>query len=624
MKWEAFCRIWRSMSRWLGFIFLLVLPVVVCAQPRDSVAYAPGRFIPDTADLRNFTDPTALERHNRLYDSLELKAGRHKLSRMLYKFLVVTSSRDTMGAAEVVDESAVLKIYDGRRIGSVEIERHTVFDSPSNFLERSANALHAVTRERVIRRDLLFGAGDSFDAQTIVRNMQLLRSRPYISDVGVTVAPDPQDPSRVVVRVITWDSWTLSLEAAWRSDSRTMVGLSDANIAGTGTLLRIKTNFHRRDFSYGGNEVEYEMPNIFGSFFSANAGGGRDFYNSRFNIGVRKEFLLPTDYEAGASYSNTKHKRYLIAGDTSVLVKERNFDLWGGYSHWLPSVNASLYVTGRYGSSRHLLRPEVSAALNPVFHEQDVVLAGVGVYREKFLSANMVYGFGHREYLATGFRAEVVGGYRHGEFSDDIYISARIKAGGFRPIGYLMGGVALGSYRDTRLGAWRQSLLDVDARWFSNLWSVHRSRLRQFVALNYTLGWNRLDGNDEMVRFTKNDGMQVWREYHTGTNRLVLNTETILFTPLQPLGFRIALFGFVDAGLLGYDANIFRNSFYSTVGLGIRLRNERLIFSTIQLRLGMAFTKHGLAECDYFRLGNYTSVEQLRYRPTCPEIVPFK
>ena len=40
-----------------------------------------------------------------------------------------------------------------------------------------------------------------------------------------------------------------------------MVGLSDANIFGTGNTPEIQDHFFsRRDFSYGGNIVEYKNP----------------------------------------------------------------------------------------------------------------------------------------------------------------------------------------------------------------------------------------------------------------------------------------------------------------------------------------------------------------------------
>lgn len=128
--------------------------------------------------------------------------------------------------------------------------------------------------------------------------------------------------------------------------------------------------------------------------------------------------------------------------------------------------------------------------------------------------------------------------------------------------------------------------MDVNLRWFSPLFVWKRSHIRQFLSLNYTQGWNRLEGSDEVLRFTAQDGLSLLKEDLVGTNRMVLNTETVFFTPYQPLGFRIALFGFADFGLLGRDANIFKNNFYTTFGLGVRLRNERLVFSTIRPAAG--------------------------------------
>ena len=370
--------------------------------------------------------------------------------------------------------------------------------------------------------------------------------------------------------------------------------------------------------------VEYEIPNLLGTFYTADLTAGRDFYNSTFEVGMRREFLRPTDYELGISYSNNQSKRYMIAADTSQLVKLRNFDAWGGYSHYLPSLRSSIYLTGRYNFRDYSLRPEVRPDFNPALHNQEVFLMGTGFYRERFYTANMMYGFGTREYLATGYKAEVVSGYSWGEFEDNLYLGLTYQTGGFRSIGYIMGGFTLGSYINLQNGMWRRSAVDIDLRWFSNLFMFRRSRIRQFLSLNYTQGWNRLSGSDECIRFTDENGLQALKEHLTGTNRMILNTETVLFTPYQPLGFRIALFGFADFGLLGYSPNIFKNEFYTSFGLGIRLRNERLVFNTIQIRLGLALGKPGLVESEYFRLSNSTRIEQYRYRPTRPEIVPFE
>lgn len=161
-----------------------------------------------------------------------------------------------------------------------------------------------------------------------------------------------------------------------------MVGLSDANIFGSGNKLKFMTNFSRKDFSYGGNMVEYEIPNLLGTFYTAEIGGGRDFYNSTLNMGLRKEFLKPTDYEIGLTYSDIKAKRYMIEQDTSLLVKERNLDVWGGYSHYLRGIKSSVYLSGRYNYRRVSRRPLVAPDYNPALHDQDALLVGGGLYRE--------------------------------------------------------------------------------------------------------------------------------------------------------------------------------------------------------------------------------------------------
>ena len=581
----------------------------------------PNRLTPDSARIRN---PDARARNNRLYDSIESKTSRRAVSRILYKMLFVKPAIDTISNGQFLDETSLLAPFIGKTIGEIGINRNPIFDPGGNWIERAANKTHMLTRERVIRRDLLFKPGDEFDPQLIVRTKQLLRSRDYIADIDIAVKPDPTDSTRVNLLITTRDSWTISADGALHSEGRTMVGLSDANIFGTGNSLKVMTNFSRDDFSYGGNMVEYEIPNVLGTFYTANFNAGRNFYSSTLDLGLRKEFLRPTDYEIGLTYNNIKDKRYMIEQDTSLLVKERNLDAWGGYSHFLRRIGSSIYLTGRYNYSRVSRRPEVGPRYNPALHDQDALLVGVGLYREKFYSANMIYGFGRREYLAAGYKAEVTSGYTWGEFSNAVYLGITCEAGGFCPIGYIMGGATLGSYIDPHDGMWQRSAIDVDLRWFSNLFLFRQSRIRQFLTLNYTQGWNRWEGSDESIRFTSTNGLQALKEYAIGTNRMILNSETVVFTPYQPLGFRIAFFGFADFGLLGYSPNIFKNEFFTSFGFGVRLRNERLVFNTVQIRLGIAFGKHGLVDCEYFRLSNPTSLELYRYRPTRPEIVDFE
>lgn len=602
----------------LVLVFFLTATVTV-GRTTSPNTHTPDGFSPDSLYHLSY------QRNERLYDSIQSKTSRRAVPRLLYNMLFVGPRRDTTRHGRVLDESQQLEPYIGKTIGDITIEREQTFGPNGNWFERTGNTIHILTRDRVVRRDLLFEPGDQFDPQLIVRNKQLLRSRSYISDVDITVLPDSLDSMRVNLMIRTRDSWTISVDGGLYSGGRTMVAISDANIFGTGNKFQLKTNFNRQDFSYGGNMIEYEIPNVLGTFYTAKLIGGRDFYNNTLDIALRKEFLRTTDYEMGASYRNIQSKRYLIEQDSSQLVRELNIDAWGGYAHFLAPIKSSLYFTGHYKYRRPSLRPpDVSANHHPAFHNQDVMLFGAGLYREKFYTANMVYGFGTREYLASGYKAELVSGYSWGEFRNMIYLGMSAQAGGFQSMGYIMGGFSLGSYIDRMTGMWRQSAVDVNLRWFSNLFVARRSHIRQFLALNYTQGWNRSTGNDESIRFLGSNSPQALQEYIVGTNRMVINSETVLFAPFQPLGFRIAFFGFFDVGLIGYSPNIFKNECFGSFGLGARIKNERLIFSTIQIRLGLAFGKNGLVGSDYFRISNSTRLEQYRYRPSRPEIVGFQ
>ena len=68
-------------------------------------------------------------------------------------------------------------------------------------------------------------------------------------------------------------------------------------------------------------------------------------------------------------------------------------------------------------------------------------------------------------------------------------------------------------------------------------------------------------------------------------------------------------------GLLGYDGNLFNNGFYSTFGVGVRIKNEHLIFRTINIRLGIALGKNGWLGMQYFHISTEDKRQPLRFIP---------
>ena len=553
---------------------------------------------------------------------------RKKLFKFIRDNLFIDIRERSKRNKQIVDESELLKRFNGKTINSIAYDRNDVFEDKSNWFRSLANGMHMRTVESAIGRDLLFAAGDTFDSEVAVSSNQIIQNRPYISDSWLEVRLYPDDTTRVDVTINTVDNWTIGVDGEILSDKRTMFYLYDVNFLGMGNRAGIKTYLRYGDWRYGGNIIDYYNPNFMGTFYTANLQIGHNFENTYTNAALSKDFILPNDYEAGVSYNDDKYDRFKVfAPDTlgHYKVNYRAVDIWGGRSRFIPSLNSSFYLTAHYSAKRFPVRPVTTAAeMHPAFHDYDEVLFGTGFYWERFYSSTMIYGYGFQEYIAAGQKIQFVGGYSWQEFGNYWYAGITGQKGGFSSIGYILGGMSIGSYIDARDGSLWQSALNLRTQWFSNLWNVGRSKIRQFITVRYTQGWNRGEGAGSLVRFWDEVHPTSFDAYAAGSSRLLVNTETVLFTPLQPLGFRIALFGFADAGWIGCNNSAFHNDFFSTFGIGIRFKNERLVFSAFQLRLGFAVGKNGLLNNKMFSGSVEQRMNQHRFIPSRPESVLYE
>lgn len=109
-------------------------------------------------------------------------------------------------------------------------------DARFNWAYRSANRMHVRTRERVIRRELLFGVGDCYVPALLEDSERILRSLSFIADADVFGVRQPDGTQHVVVE--TRDEWSVRLEPQWDSDegsvALTGVELREDNLLGTG------------------------------------------------------------------------------------------------------------------------------------------------------------------------------------------------------------------------------------------------------------------------------------------------------------------------------------------------------------------------------------------------------
>jgi hypothetical protein len=99
----------------------------------------------------------------------------------------------------------------------------------------------------------------------------------------------------------------------------------------------------------------------------------------------------------------------------------------------------------------------------------------------------------------------------------------------------------------------------------------------------------------------------------------------VLFSPVNFYGFRFAVFGFADAGFLfGTNEFVGSGDFLSAVGLGIRIRNDNLLFNTLQIRLGFFPSLPEYSRTSHLIVSGQQLLKPYNFEPGPPTIIAFR
>jgi hypothetical protein len=242
----------------------------------------------------------------------------------------------------------------------------------------------------------------------------------------------------------------------------------------------------------------------------------------------------------------------------------------------------NLSIASRVFREEFSERPYVDADSNQFFFNDLLFLNEVVLTKRKFLKSTLIQAFGITEDIPIGYLFKLVGGYEFGEFEDRPYVGLGTSAGDFwKGVGYFTASAELGGFIDD--GKMEEGLVDIEALYFSPLLRFHRNQFRQFVSIEYTTTVRPI----ATQQFGFNDEIRGIDRDVQGDRKFSVNFESVLFHPLKFYGFRMASFAFYDFGWINFGGPLISSeNFQSAIGIGLRLRNESLLFRTIQLRLG--------------------------------------
>jgi hypothetical protein len=305
-------------------------------------------------------------------------------------------------------------------VGKISIEQRQVFDeSDSTFLQnvaeyvrpvgefaqtvrKFANDIHVLTREEVIRRELLFKEGDPYDQRLVDESARHLRKLGIVGDISITSDTLPNNTIDMVVR--THDRWTLSpsLSATVGGGvSGFGIGVREENLLGMGQKVGMGYNRLSDRANPNGGEIGFTEPRSFGSWWST----ALQYQNAdelrQASVDIQRPFYADAAEWAARGYANFGRVRIRQYQDGNVArddyLNQENQLLWLASSSGSDTKLqlAAGYYRMRANSDSMELRP---------FDNVDLVIGSVSVLSREYYKGSYIENFGRVEDVPVGYQ----------------------------------------------------------------------------------------------------------------------------------------------------------------------------------------------------------------------------
>lgn len=534
----------------------------------------------------------------KLEDILENYSDRSLFSKKLHEWLVKSSFEKS---EKRNNDNGIPKEFIGKRIENIDI-RHihpfggSVYDTTAtadSWLAKVGNKLRFETAPGIILKTITIKENAKLNRTDINDSERLLRSLSFINDARIVVWPHPLFKDAVNISLYVQDRYPHAISIGL-TDEKPSISLINKNLLGRGISLRhtlVTPSFKIGDWGF---RETLGAENFLGEFINFEVDYSQ-IDNLQLIAGrIQRNFVLPdTKYAGGISvnrsFVNPSLQDYpSIEWEPPLDFYRKNF--WAGRSFLINkgknSVRSNFYITARMLDLELYHDSEQTRFLpGGQFYYAGFALSKRGYYKN-----NLIYSFGRTEDVPFGYLSYLALGFHKSQKLQRQFISyhhswgrALIPSKGYV---YLSGNI--GSFFNS--GKPEQGYLKVSGEYISPLIELRNAQLRNFFELEYVQGFNRLP--DEYLYIDEDvNGLHRfdYKNKIRGSEKIVLKTEQVFFTPHEPLGFKFAFFTFFDTALLKENSrhSIFEQTPYFSFGGGLRIRNDNLVFNTLQIRLSI-------------------------------------
>jgi hypothetical protein len=568
------------------------------------------------------------------YDSLKVKAEKKKLTKLLYDTVVVSKSPKKYDNGDFVSSTKEFVPFKGKIIGNIYLKKvqvisgsvHDTLIVSESVIIRSLDKMYSHTKDRVIQNNLIFETGDVFNQNIIADNERILRIQPFIEDAKILPISNKDNHDVVDIVVITKDVFPVSVGGSFNNMNDYEVNINNSNLFGQGLELGYIYSYEGGKKPSAGHDIGCKYKNIKGLFVSCLLRYINNYKKEKIQLKFKRNFIHPGIKYGGAidiyEISAEKEDR------TDETTDEMPYtyycqDFWIGRSFLLDigGSHENIIVAGRFGNKYFKNRHSVEPESDDFFHNTKLILGSFTFRKIKYNESRMILSFGKTEDVPIGFLFQLTSGLLNNEFRKKPYIGFKLASTFYwEDIGYFGAGIGFGSFiREDRLN---ESVFRIEGLYFNRLIRLKSLRIRNIIRYNFITGYKMpdyrtIDLEDEIHFLSE--------ETQDGQQKLNLNLESVIFTPLNFYGLRFAFVPFADIGFISAGNNILKDrSFYGTFGFACRLKNESLIFDTIQLYI--AYCPVVSDDMSYWNF-EFSTSEQVLFRYieiSKPEIIQYE
>ncbi|MEE4257704.1 MAG: hypothetical protein V2I47_11760 [Bacteroidales bacterium] len=576
------------------------------------------------------------------YKNIRSKTSGNRVMRSLSKLTFVsTNSVELQGENKKSNITNPYEAYEGKIIGSIDFQVLEPF-GPSlddttaltyTWLGRFGNSIHINTRQYILRDYLLVNKGELLDPLKLADNELIIRNLNFINDIKIYVIP-VGDSDTVNLLYLAKDKFSFGINPIIKTARNFSLKVWNENFYGLGHRVEgevsvITDRSPVMQFERG----RYIIPNINGSFIRGEIGyellDGQDVYNISFVRGY-----LPPAIQTGLGmeYNRYVFDDYYLNEDSLPELQDVDVEYLKAFlghaimiyenkkpgKHGVYLTPAAAVVRKYYNS-----KPTIQPGYEGRYRNATLMLGSISLSQNNFYKSRYFYEFGRIEDIPYGLLFNLTGGFESGEVYNRIYSGFSISASDYiNNFGYLFGQISAGGYYFEDVI--QEGIINMRLEYASGLFRIRHSNFRLFSKMWYTTGINRLP--DEYLRFDGDNGIENFSStLLLDKRRLSFSVEPVVFTPIMFLGFRFVFFGFASFGMIG-DVNetIFHNTIYQGYGAGVRIRNDNLVFNTLEISIG--FYPGAPSDQDNFliNVNGIPTPEFNNFLPKPPGVVPYR